>query len=286
MSAVNQNKVIPGASYQASGWVLSNPINYDLHLLITAGQLVYLLLEKSSGKVVLLQPVLFTGTLNREEWVKAIDAILENNSFLNNEFAEKKMCVFSPVFTIVPSGFSNPDVNRTLLAFNTVLRPGDEVMSEEVQGAGMSLIYAMPANLLQRLGTSFTGIHVQHALTGLLRFLLKQNDTRPNHLNLYIQSNSFQVIYIKDRVVWFCNSFAYSSPEDFMYHLLFACKQLHLEPEKLTLTLMGEILKESILFQLMLKYIRQIEFTKPYSGVQFGEDYSIPGHFFFNLFCI
>jgi len=284
--AINLNKAIVGAAYQARGWSMSNAGEYKLQVLITPDQLVFLVAEAESKKVLMIQPYHFKGVSSTEEWVRVINSVFEQSSLAYNDFAERKIGLFSAAFTLLPSPFFDSSLKRTSLSFHTEIKSSDQVLSDELRAHNMHLLYALPGDLLLKLSSWLPGMEIHHSLTGLLQYLMNNDDYKPNHIYTYIQSNSFQLIYFKDKSLRFCNNFNYSSTEDFIYHLLFACKQLHLDPEKLTLTMMGEIMKDSSLHQLAFKYVRNIEFAGFHKNWKFTDDYALPGHFFFTLFCL
>lgn len=125
----------------------------------------------------------------------------------------------------------------------------------------------------------------EHSLTGFIDHLLSVSPANgQEQLFVYFQSNTFQLVLIRNQALCYCNSFNYRSPEDFMYYLLFACKQLHIDPELIGVILMGEIVRDSVIYQLLTKYIRNIEFAKPFEAIQFDADYPMPHYFFITYF--
>ena len=60
----------------------------------------------------------------------------------------------------------------------------------------------------------------------------------------------------------FFNIFNYQTAHDCVYYILFICEQLELNPEHLSVELMGEIKKDSELYNLIYTYIRYVNFAK------------------------
>ena len=279
------NKVIAGAKYIAAGTEISNSSNYALRIIITPNQFIYLVAEQESKRVIQLIPFQFTKISSPDEWIREIDVLLENYVRGFSDFAERKIGIFTPFFTLVPAPLDAEHTRRQLLSLNVTTAPDHVLRSDNISSQNIHLVYALPNNLLQKLTTS--GIEVRHALSGLLESVMAAGDRSGNkQLFVYVQPGSFQLIYIKDNALKLCNSFSYQSAEDFVYHLLFTCKQLHLDPELIPVTLMGEILRDSSLYQLLYKYVRKIEFASFHKNWQFDQDYPLSGHFFYNLFCI
>jgi hypothetical protein len=283
-STIDSSHVIPGALYGAPKSVPKYPSGFSLRALITPNQLAVLISENKSKKIFQLQPFQFTENISKSEWIKEIDSLLRTEWFFKQEWSVKKITIFLPAFTLVPAQFYSLDLSETLISWNITKDQNDEVLYDGIEGTDIRLIYTIPKQLLFQLPPE---AEIQHTLTVLLRYLLQSRDSLKSlNIYVYIQQSSFQLIYIKDRSLKFCNSFNYKSPYDFIYYLLFACKQLDLDPKNLSVTLMGEIMRESYLFQLLHTYVRNVEFAPMPSGWQFDTEYPLPGHFFYNLFCI
>jgi len=61
----------------------------------------------------------------------------------------------------------------------------------------------------------------------------------------------------KEKLRYF-NSFQYRTREDLAYYIIFVIEQLGLNPDTITLLLMGNIERESERFELLFRYIRNI----------------------------
>ena len=75
---------------------------------------------------------------------------------------------------------------------------------------------------------------------------------------VHIQTDNFQIIAAKNQKLLLFNTFDYKTEEDFIYYLLFVAEQLNLNPETLQVKLFGTISKESNLYQVAYKYIRNV----------------------------
>lgn len=77
------------------------------------------------------------------------------------------------------------------------------------------------------------------------------------------------------------NSFEYSSPEDFIYYILFTFEQLQLNPDSVSVKLLGTISKDSAYFEIAYKYIRNCNLFNPFIlPTSFGRtDEELRNHF-------
>lgn len=283
---LSPNRVITGAKYAAPLAASLTASNTRVIILITASQLIYTVAAIDSRKIVVLQPYQFTRITSEEEWQESVNSVFEKDEWLKKEVAEKKTGIFTPCFTLVPGVFDNEKSGKELLKMNCTVDDGHLIFSDTLASGDIHFVYALSPAIVEKCNIT-GGASPRHALTGYINYLLANaSAATKENLWVYVQSTSFQVVFIRDKSLRFCNSFNYQSPEDFMYHLLFVCKQLRLDPELVPLTLMGEVMRDSALFQLLAKYIRYVEFSKPHTGFHFESDYPLPPHFFFNLFCL
>ena len=279
------NKVLPSVAYKVPGWNIETNGQYDLDILITPGQFVYSINDIATREVKNLQSFQFNKVFTEHDWIFSIEAVLENQFLLKQSFRKRRVGIFSPAFTLVP-GFIYEDASaEELLTFNAGVKPSESVLIDDLVHQKIRLIYSLPKDLVSKF-SGFRDTEIHHSMKGLLEFLINEKTAQQSNFTVYVQSNSFQVIYVRDKVLRFCNSFAYSSQEDFLYYFLFICNQLHLDPEKLRVMIMGEILQDSALFHLINKYVRHIAFYGAHPGREFAAEYPLPGHFFFNLFCL
>lgn len=275
-----------GARYSAPDADALSADNSLMKILITPSQLVYLIADNSSKTVVTLQPYQFSRITSTDDWLQSIDAIIEKDWLLKKEVAETRIGIFTPSFTLIPDKFDTGFTREEILKLNCRIADSSIIGSDSILNTNVHLVYALPGAIVEKLSWPDT-VSIQHTTSALVGYLLSSKEaSEKERLYIYVQSSSFQLIFIRDNSLRFCNSFNYKSPEDFMYHLLFCCKQLRLDHELVPLTLMGEVMRDSSLFQLLVKYIRQVEFSKPCTALNFHSDYPLPAHFFFNLFCI
>ena len=85
---------------------------------------------------------------------------------------------------------------------------------------------------------------------------------------VHIQSANFQVIAVRNQKLLLFNTFDYKTEEDFIYYLLFVTEQLNLNPETIQVKLLGTISKESNLYQIAYKYIRNVSLFFDYNNLE------------------
>src|SRR5678815_5102966 len=103
LTSMRSNKVITGAGFRAQEVKMEDSTTQLLKVLITPDQLVYLISEATSGKLILLQPFQLARIINNNNWVEAVSYVVEKDDLLKREFKEKNVFVFTGNFTLVPN---------------------------------------------------------------------------------------------------------------------------------------------------------------------------------------
>lgn len=198
------------------------------------------------------------------------------------QYAYKKTIALidTPYFTLIPKPFYNENKLETLLRFNVKLPSGKLVFKScELLSSNYFLVYAFPQNLLKSLEKSFLNI----LFKPLIQVLIEQglNFNKPSNFHCHINPNSFIAVLVSNNNLIFANRFNYEASEDLIYNILNIFQQQNLNNELDTLTLSGSISKDSELYTLLYKYIRNIEFIQKTSKLNFDENLEFtPSHYF------
>jgi hypothetical protein len=140
------------------------------------------------------------------------------------------------------------------------------------------LVYALPKNILKSLEKNFLNIEYKT----LIEVLIMQNvKTEMSGFHCHISPQSFMGVYVFNNQLMFANRFNYEAPEDLVYNVLNIFQQLGLNHELDTLYLSGCITKESEFYELLYKYIRNIQFINQPSKLNFDKDIEFRPHHYF-----
>ena len=102
---------------------------------------------------------------------------------------------------------------------------------------------------------------------------------------LNIRSNKIDIVVSENKKLLLLNSFSFQTNEDILYYTLFVCEQLELNPEKIPMTVTGDIEDHSILYQLLNQYIRNISIPEePTLGLFSFSENDLPFHHYAMLY--
>lgn len=246
----------------------------------------YCILDSSRNKYIAIRVYNFgklDGFLSAgERWKE----IVENEKLLQLSFQSINIALVNQASTLVPSAIYDENRKNTFLHFNQTELQDEIVFSDTIRLAESRNVFSFPKLMAESLFKLFPGASVHHYSTSLISSLLGQFKNSPDkNLIVHIQPFSFEAILVEGGNLLFYNSFRYHAPEDFMYFLMFCCDRLKLNPEKIAISLVGEIEKNSTLYALLFKYFRNVKFGERPDSFQYSYGFSeFPAHFFYNLF--
>jgi len=212
--------------------------------------------------------------------------VIKDSKLFNHPYKSVRCLIVNNLSTLVPNPLYQEDRKKTYLKFNTSLQ-GDELIGvDEIKSQDVKNVFALPSALKDKLDSFFNNISYHHFSSGLIDSLLAQNKNQTGKkLYVHIQSTHFETIVIEEKGLLFYNTFNHHSPEDFIYYLLFVCEQLQLNPEKIEVLLLGEVEKNSSIYSLAQKYIRNIKLGARSEDAYYSYQLqTFPKHFYFTLF--
>jgi hypothetical protein len=137
----------------------------------------------------------------------------------------------------------------------------DYIEKESIISTEMMNVYIPMVNINNYLFDRFGSFEYKHSSTVLLEILIgKFKNSSTTRFFVNVEDNFFQIIVLKNKQLEFYNSFNFKTKEDFIYYILFTSEQLQLNPEEFQLTFLGDIEKESELYEIAYTYIRNINF--------------------------
>lgn len=103
-----------------------------------------------------------------------------------------------------------------------------------------------------------------HAASIMVASLINENAERIVEPRVYlnVKNQSFEMTVIKGDKLLFDNNFRFKTKEDFLYFLLFAMEQLHLDVETVAVYFLGMIEEDSKIVELVKRYVRDVRFKK------------------------
>ena len=266
-----------------------NPgIRCDLLSGISSSEFILALFDKKHNKFLALevfQNPEISDVKSQCAWLTTIPAksiILKNYNFKNVSVE-----ILNHEATLVPSALFREKDESTYFQFN--FNDHDAVIrSEPVRAFEAMNIFGVPKLLTETLNHLFGSYDLHHHSTALLEGIhlsFKKSGEKTFFLN--IRKEYIDMVVTEGKKLVFFNSFNYKSIDDLIYYVMFACDRLQMNPETVPTLLLGEVERESAIYKLLYKYIRNINFAKRPEVFNFSYVFKeIPAHFYFNIFSL
>lgn len=251
---------------------------------VSSTAFAYAILHVAENKYVALKQYSLNVTDNHTI-AEVLRDLAKNEEVFRRTYKSTQFSIINQRSTLVPKPFFSKENQVEYLAFNTKVNDGDSIHHDLLKNIDAYNIYSIPAeleNVIRRNFPKATFIHYSSALIESL--ILGYKNVSDKLVFVNVRQGEFDVVVLNKRQLAFYNSFSYQATEDLVYFTLFIYEQLKLNPEKEELILLGDIEKNSAIFNLLYKYIRNISFAKRNDSFNYTYGFNyLPQHSHYSL---
>jgi hypothetical protein len=241
----------------------------NLVLQVSLTEASFCIKDTLKNKIETIRSFSFDKFSNPTEIEESLIKIFNETAELNTNFDEITVLHNNNLLTFVPSVLFDVQYLGSYLQYNTKVFESDFFAYDLVTNNDMVTVYIPYVNINNFLIDRFGSFNYKHSFTILVKKVLEfSKNIDETHLYIHIQSTNFQIIAVKNQKLLLFNTFDYKTEEDFIYYLLFVTEQLNLNPETIQLKLFGTISKESNLYQITYKYIRNVSLFFDYNNLE------------------
>lgn len=265
---------------------LAHSKSYKLSIQLSLDGFVFTLFNSLNSKFLSLESAEMSHSENPADFLRAFNELVEKHPWLGAEFESINLYFEASKSTLIPAPLYNPEDQELLAKFNFEVSQGMEIRHDWLPNADAYLIYAIPKDLLALLGHLFPGYKLSCHASALIEVLMIMNKNLPASKRLFVnvRNGQLDVVITEGKHLLFYNAFPYHSKQDFIYYIIYVIEQLNLNPEEIELKLSGSIDKQSTLYDLAWKYIRNIQFQELSSAYRYSYLFNdIPSHSYFTL---
>lgn len=281
-----QNTYKPTVSLIDENFSEALTAEYHLSMELSVNGICYTIYHPQKNRYLLLETFTFHKVYSTVLLLNEIRSIIETHSFLRKNFKSISISLFSSKFTLIPTALFDRALADKYLEFNSPVEEDESILIDELKNFDTQCVYAISKNLMDCLQELFPKAKFLHVLSPLLESLASSfKNSSGKKVVIHLQQSHFEMVVMEEKKLLFANIFNYQSSEDFLYYTLFVCEQLKLNPENIELILVGEVEKNSAIYSILNKYIRNIKFGNRPELLEYSYVFdSISSHFYFNLF--
>ncbi len=243
---------------------LKSNIIKDLSIQICLSGLSFCILNRSDFEVEYLKRIDFKNKLMPEILLEELQTFISNEPLLSQSFDSVLVLFQNELSNFVPDKFFDEENTADYLKFSSKIIKTDFISYDILKDHATVNVFVPYMNINNYLFEVYGEFEYKHASTILLEQILKTEEgSTVDKMYINVEPFHFEMVVTKKGEFQLYNTFEYFTKEDFIYFILFNVEQLKLDPETLTVKLSGKIAKEDVLYQLLFKYIRFVEFNQP-----------------------
>ena len=203
---------------------------------------------------------------------------------LSHRYRDVRVACYSDGMHLVPSGLEEA-APGLLAEWGT---PPRSTWAGEAININMTLWHSQRDDWRQWFAQTFDGAATGHSATPMLRYWLGADSRHEGPLvRACISDHLLEVFVTGPKGLMLANAFSCQTAEDFLYFTILVYQQLGLDTHEVPLEIAGEIEQDSVLYQLLYKYIRHIRGASLPAGITLANDLDdIRSYYYLNLLCM
>ncbi len=225
----------------------------------------------------------------QEKWeavIKLFKTFVSESIFDLNAFNKTIFILNHHEYTLMPEALFIDSNAKDYLLFNQNIPYSFDVFSNTIFTTDKVILFAVYKPLKEVIDEYVMEYSLKHHNNALLLALFKLHKNKKMAPSVYVSVSNklMHIIAIDNEKLLMCNTYQFSSKEDFIYFILLAYDQLGLNPKKDMLYLLGDISQSSLIFQICWQYVLNISFIDHLSQISTYSDFDqMPAHQYFTL---
>ncbi|GAB4132565.1 MAG: hypothetical protein OHK0045_05960 [Raineya sp.] len=268
---------------------INNLSQYSLFLSIEDKNLRVAVVDANEKKCMVLEDYRFSGIVTRQDTIHQLDTVLEGHLVLRAGYwGEVAIIARSGGFVYVPEPYFDDMQKEAYLRFHPKNIENMSLYSHYHSRNALYSVFQVEQEFVNWAKKSYPNkdIKVLHQADVFLASALNEVDaTYESNIFIDIENRYMNMLIVQNGQILLYNRYYYQSPQDFVYFLLFAIDELQVNPDSVRTLLYGEISKDSGIFNLLQKYVRNVEFGHRPKQISFSYKFDdVLEHRYFDLY--
>ena len=198
-----------------------------------------------------------------DELLDSIKQVFVKEPQLRLKYAKVEVIHENNLSSFVPKALFNEANIEDYISFNNKTFYNDFFTYDEIANQEMNAVFIPYININNFLIDQYGSFIYKHSSSILVEKLLNYFASKTGiSFFVNVAKSHFEITVSNNKKLLFFNTFNYATKEDFIYYILFVIEQLKLDPELVDLQFLGEINKESELYQIVYKYVKNVSYIK------------------------
>tara|TARA_R110001592_G_scaffold125325_2_gene335220 strand:- start:433 stop:1296 length:864 start_codon:yes stop_codon:yes gene_type:complete len=280
------SKISPHISIFDKSFSVTNVADYHVYLSIDFNAITYTILNAQNNTYIALEKYLLNDIYNDYSLVEPLTTFLNQSLLLKQPFKSVNIAYVNNRATLIPNVLFNNSELKTYHLFNFSKLEEDLFYADKLINLPAYNVYSIPDYIINLFNT-IEKVNYRHFSSSLIEASVLHAKKTNNDLviDIHILSSSFQMMVVKNQTLELYNSFPYQTSEDFIYYVLFVLNQLDIKPKDINIRLLGEVDKNSAIYEILYKYSNSINFGVRTENLKFSYAFEdIPQHYYYSLF--
>ncbi|MCK9451926.1 MAG: DUF3822 family protein [Bacteroidales bacterium] len=193
-----------------------------------------------------------------------LDEIMMKQAWIVYPYQQVKVLVDNLKAVVVPNPLFDEKEKGNYLAFAQAFQDNSRIITDPLKTADATLIYYLSNVLVAKIKDFWANASIRHLSSAFIESTLvgNKNIQQEPVVFVHVRNQAFDMLVLTNQKLRFFNTFRFNTKEDFIYFLLFAMEQQHLNPEKTPIQFSGAIEAGSEIYTICERYIRHIQFEK------------------------
>jgi len=193
-----------------------------------------------------------------------LDEIMMKQAWIVYPYQQVKVLVDNLKAVVVPNPLFDEKEKGNYLAFAQAFQDNSRIITDPLKTADATMIYYLSNVLVAKIKDFWANATIRHLSSAFIESTLvgNKNIQQEPVVFVHVRNQAFDMLVLTDQKLKFFNTFRFNTKEDFIYFLLFAMEQQHLNPEKTPIQFSGAIEAGSEIYTICERYIRNIQFEK------------------------
>lgn len=215
---------------------------------------------------------------------RKIETILDQEEKLNASFKSVSVTYSTNKATLVPKEYSEDDAVQKIASLTSDISRNESIRTDDIPGFHYKLTYSFPNEIISLLNRKYTDFSFRHKSIPLISSVAGQRNEKKNTLLVNFEKKYIRIIAFNETQLVLYNCFYFKNESDFLYYTLNVWQNLQFDPERDEVHIGGYVADDSSFVRHLKKYISNILFLKPATGINYGNLFSkIQKHQFVSL---
>ena len=249
--------------------------DYDLVLQVSERSCAYSIFDHENNRFIAL-----------EAYEVPLPQLIGQNQWMKNPFRSVSIIVENNRSTLIPSALFEESEKETFLNFSMEPEVKEKVLFDRLSRLEIVNVYGVNDTLHDQIFGFFPEAMVCHVASLLIESIWMnfKNLITDKRIFIFVREEAFNMLIFDKKQLVYSNAFHFRAPEDFVYFVIFVMEQLNLNPEEVLVTLLGNIDRKTPHFDLIFKYIRNVDFALRSESTQYSYVFDdVPGYAFYPL---